>query len=333
LNHDDSTIVQVGIGTDGKLYPDTTFYSTGSFPTAAAITPDDKFLYVTYTYQSCLPGTVEQSGKPNPNCVAPENGFTTASPGPGGITIFPINSDNSLGTPMDLPIGKTPVGITTSADNKYVYVVSQDPAAISTLAGQTGNLFAFARNTTNGALTPLPGETINPAAGDVSSTGYPSGKLPGSVIEDSAAAHLYVTDFAGNMLYGYSIANGIPTQITNETAPTDAGPEGMAIDPTGKYLYTANYTGGTIGGYTFDPTTAAPVTSTVARSTQAGTGVTCVTVEQQHGMYLYTSNSLGNNVTGEQISTGGALDPIINSPYAASTLPTCIINVPRVTYR
>jgi hypothetical protein len=69
------------------------------------------------------------------------------------------------------------------------------------------------------------------------------------------------------------------------------------------------------------------------QSTQAGTGVTCVTIEQQLGTYLFTSNSLGNNVTGEQITSAGGLDPIINSPYTASTLPTCIINVPRVTFR
>jgi 6-phosphogluconolactonase len=332
LNHDDSTIVQVGIGTDGKLFPDTTYYSTGSFPTAAAISPDGKFLYVTYTFQSCQSGTVEQNGGTNKNCPA---GFTTASPGPGGITIFPINSDNSLGTAMDLPIGKTPMGITTSADNNYVYVVSQDPLATSTTsAGQTGNLFAFARNTATGALTPVAGETINSNPGNVSSIGFPSGKLPGGVIEDATSSHLYVTDFTGNMIYGYSIANGIPTQIPNGASPTDAGPEGMSIDPTGKYLYTANFTGGSIGGYTFDPTTAAPVPSTVSRSTQAGTGITCVSVEQIHGAYLYTSNSLSNNVTGEQLlSASGQLDPIINSPYPASTLPTCIITVPRVTFR
>jgi 6-phosphogluconolactonase len=329
LNHDDSTVVQVGIGTDGKLYPDSTYNTTGSFPTSAAISPDDKFLYVTYTYQSCLAGNVEQNGGTNPNCSAKYNGFTTASPGPGGITIYPINSDNSLGTPKDLPIGKTPIGIVTSADNNYVYVVSQDPAATSTAAGQTGNLFAFSRNTTTGALTPLAGSLINSTPGDVSSNGYPSGKLPGGVIENSGSSHLYVTDFTGNMVYGYSIANGVPTQIGS--AITDAGPEGMALTPNNAYLYTANFTGGTIGGYSL--ASGAPVVLPAGQSTQAGTAITCVTVEQQLGTYLYTSNSLGNNVTGEQITSAGGLDPIIGSPYTASTLPTCVINVPRVTFR
>jgi 6-phosphogluconolactonase len=332
LNHDDSTVVQVGIGTDGKLYPDTTYNTTGSFPTAAAISPDGKFLYVTYTFQSCLTGNVEQNGGTNPDCSGSENGFTTASPGPGGITIFPINSDNSLGTPVDLPIGRYPTGIVASADNNYVYVVSQDTTATSTTAGQTGNLFGFARNTTNGYLTPLPGETINALATALNPTpsvGYASGKLPGGVIEDANSAHLYVTDFAGNMIYGYTIANGVPTQTGS--AATDAGPEGMALTPNGQYLYTANYTGGTIGGYSL--TAGIPTPVSAGQSTQAGTGTTCVTVEQQRGIYLYTSNALGNNVTGEQITSAGGLDPIIGSPYVASTLPTCVINVPRVTFR
>jgi 6-phosphogluconolactonase len=330
LNHDDSTVVQVGIGTDGKLYPDTTYNTTGSFPTAAAISPDDKYLYVTYTFQSCLTTNVEQNGGTNQNCTGSENGFTTASPGPGGITIFPINPDNSLGTPVDLPIGRYPTGIVTSADNNYVYVVSQDPLATSTTAGQTGNLFAFSRNTTTGALTPLAGSPINTTQkGNATSNGYPSGKLPGGVIEDANAAHLYVTDFTGNMIYGYTIANGVPTQTGS--AITDAGPEGMALTPNGQYLYTANYTGGTIGGYSLNA--GVPTALSAGQSTQAGTATTCVTIEQQRGIYLYTSNSLGNNVTGEQITSAGGLDPIIGSPYVASTLPTCIINVPRVTFR
>ncbi len=111
----------------------------------------------------------------------------------------------------------------------------------------------------------------------------------------------------------------------------------MALTPNGTYLYTANYTGGTIGGYSLPSGTPVAVNtgqnSQAGQSTQAGTGITCVTIEQQLGIYLYTSNSLGNNVTGEQITSAGGLDPIIGSPYAASTLPTCIINVPRVTFR
>jgi len=331
MNHDDSTVVKVGIGTDGKLYPQETYNTTGSFPTGAAISPDGKFLYVTYTYQICLSGTVGQNGT-NPNCVAPLNGFTTASPGPGGITIFPINSDNTLGTAIDYPIGKTPVGIVTSPVNNFVYVISQDSAATSTVSGQTGNLFGFAQNSSTGALTPLAGETINATTGDVSSTGFPSGTLPAGVMEDATATHLYVSDFTGNVIYTYSIATtGVPTQLAS--VATDVGPEGMTIDPTGTYLYVANYTAGTLGGYSFGTNGALTALSS-SQSTEVGTGTTCVAVEPKKGVYLYTSNSLSNNVTGEElIPADGSLKPIIRSPYEASALPTCIITVPRITFR
>jgi len=331
MNHDDSTVVKVGIGTDGKLYPQETYNITGSFPTSAAISPDGNFLYVTYTYQACLSGTVGQNGT-NPNCVAPLNGFTTASPGPGGITIFPINSDNTLGTPTDFPIGKSPVGITVSPTNNLVYVIAQDTAATSTVSGQTGNLFAFTQNSTTGALTPVAGETINGATGNVTSTGFPSGVLPAGLLMDSTAAHLYVSDFTGNVIYTYSVAStGVPTQLASVN--TDVGPEGMTIDPSGTYLYVANYTAGTLGGYSFG-TNGTLTALSASQSTEVGTGTTCVAVEPKKGIYLYTSNSLSNNVTGEElIPTDGSLKPIIKSPYEASALPTCIITVPRITFR
>lgn len=329
-NHDDSNVVVLGIGTDGKLYPYSTYNTTGSFPVAMAISPAGNFLYVAYTFQSCS-GAVEQSGATNPNCAGSFDGFSAASPGPGGISIYPINSSagqpDSLGTPVDFPIGRSPIGIAVGANN-VVYVVTQDPAATSNVTGQTGNLFAFQANATTGALTALPGETITATAGDVPSFGYPSGVLPGGVILNSTGTQLYVSDFSGNTIYGYSIAaNGVPTQIGS--APTDAGPEGMAIDPTNTYLFTADYTAGTIDEFTFGAN-GAPVPSTTAQSTQAGTGVTCVTIEPLHGIYLYTSNSLSNNVTGEQILAGGALKQIVFSPYTSSTLPECVVAVQRV---
>jgi hypothetical protein len=105
----------------------------------------------------------------------------------------------------------------------------------------------------------------------------------------------------------------------------------MAIDPTSTYLYVADYTAGTIDGFTFG-SNLQPVVSTAAQSTQVGEGVTCVAIEPLHGIYMYTSNSLSNTVTGEQIlpEQGGALKQIIYSPYVASTLPECIIAIPRV---
>jgi len=309
INHDDSNVVSFKIGTDGKLYPQAT-YDTGSFPTSLVVSPDGKFLYVAYTYQP---------------------GFTTASPGPGGISIYPINSDFSLGTVVNYNIGRAPVGITIGNGGNTVYVVTQDAAAVNpssaTAADQTLNLFAFAR-ASGGTLTTLAGEQI--VTGNLSSFGFPTGTTPAGVIADASGTHLYVTDSTGNNVIAYSTpASGIPAEISGGYTGTGNGPRGMAFNPNGTLLFVANYDG-SIGEYTLG-SNGAPVLSSAAASTAAGTGTTCVTVEPSRGIYLYASGSLSNNVTGEEIETGGALKPIINSPYIASTLPVCAITVANPT--
>src|SRR5450756_2408378 len=77
VNHDDSTVQEFGVNTDGTVTSKNTYKTTGTFPTAAAIGAGGKFLYVTYTYQT---------------------GYSATTPGPGGVSIFPIGADNSLGT-------------------------------------------------------------------------------------------------------------------------------------------------------------------------------------------------------------------------------------------
>ncbi len=302
VNRDDSTVVWFAIGTDGKLYPQKTYNTTGSFPTSAAIDPAGKFLYVTFTYQL---------------------GYTTALPGPGGVTVFPIAADNSLGTALTVNVGRSPIGIT--ANSQFAYVVAQDAAT-------TLNLFGFAVNATTGFLTPLPGVVIN--GSNTPSTGYTSGITPAAVIEDSTLKHLYVTDQAGNKILGYTVAsNGVPSLLA--TALTGATPLGMTIEASGKYLYVANSTDGSIGGYTFGPN-GEPVQSTVAKSVQAGTGTNCVTTigspssaSPTHAVYLYASNALGNSVTGEQLNPAdGSLKQIQGTPFGGSTLPSCIVSVP-----
>jgi 6-phosphogluconolactonase len=304
INRDDSTIVWFAIGTDGKLYPQRTYNSTGSFPTAAAIDPAGKFLYVTFTYQQ---------------------GFTTALPGPGGVSVFPIAADNSLGAAATVATGRNPIGIT--ANSQFAYVIDQDSAT-------NLNLIGYSANSTTGFLTPLPGVTINSA--NVASTGFAIGTTPAAILEDSTLKHLYVTDQVGNQIIGYSVAaSGVPTTLANGIARTDAGPAGMTIEASGKYLYVANVTAGTIAGYTFGAN-GEPVRSTVASSTQSGTGTNCVTtigapssVTPSHAIYLYASNSLSNSVTGQQLNpVDGSLKQIQGTPFTGSTLPSCLVSVP-----
>jgi 6-phosphogluconolactonase (cycloisomerase 2 family) len=323
--------VEFAIGTDGKLYPENTYNITGSLPTAAAIDASGKFLYVTFTYQNNPPSP----GNPNGSEL-----YTPANPGPGGITIFPIKSDNTLGTPLaTVNVGRNPVGIAASTVGNFVYVIEQDSAS-------GANLIGFAENPATGVLTALPGVTIN--SGNVPSFGFASGATPSGILEDKTGTHLYVTDQTLNQVAAYSVAaNGIPSLIAGGTTPTDATPMGMSFDLSGKYLYVAAYSANTVDEYSVGtngipvPLPAPPTGNTLKASVQAGTGPTCVTVTgaptnagPSHAEYLYTSNQLSNNVTGMQLNQqDGTLDQIQGEPFGGSALPTCAVTVPAFPLR
>ena len=320
VNNFDSNVVEFAIGTDGKLYPENTYNISGSLPTAVAIDAAGKFLYVTFTYQNLPPSPGYPNGQPL---------YTPANPGPGGISIFPINKDNTLGTPTTVNVGRNPVGIATSPVGNYVYAIEQDSAS-------SANLLGFSENTTTGALTPLPGVTINP--GNVPSNGFASGANPIGLLEDPTATHLYLTDQVLNQVVTYAVgSNGVPSIAG--TTQTDAGPMGMAFDLNHTYLYVTAYSANTLDGFNLGAN-GVPVRSTVAGTIQTGTGPTCVTVSgapsnanPDHAVYLYTSNQLSGNLTGEQLrESDGSLFQIQGTPFGGSALPTCAVTVPAFPY-
>jgi len=315
VNNFDSSVVEFAVGTDGKLYPQHTYNITGSFPTAVAIDAAGKFLFVTFTYQNTT------NGQPL---------YTPANPGPGGVTVFPINGDNSLGTPFTVNAGRNPVAVATSKAGNFVYVIEQDSAT-------QANLLGFTENSSTGALTPLPGVAINP--GNVPSTGFTSGLNPSGIIGDAGGTHLYVTDKVANQVGVYTVgANGVPTFVSN--VATDSAPMGMSFDLNGKYLYIAASAANAVDIYSVGSTGQLTRLAT-GGTVQVGNGPTCVSVSgapsnanPHHAVYLYTSNSLSNNISGEQLNeSDGTLVQMLGSPFGGSSLPACLVTVPAFPLR
>jgi 6-phosphogluconolactonase len=303
-NQDDK-VAQMAIGTDGKLYGQHTYNITGHGPTAAAIDPSGAFLYVTFTFQ---------------------NGYTTAGPGPGGVTIFPINADGSLGTALTLNVGNNPVGVVASALNHFVYVLDADTSSTGVGLGQ---ILGFAQNTSTGALTPVPGTTITTVAGKTVATGFNAGTSPSAIAEDPTARFVYVTDKAQNELFGYTVLGstspGTLTPMVNAPFNTGLFPVAITIDPRGKYLYTANFGANTVGSYAIDPASGNPSGVVGTGNTTVATGPTCVTVEPALGIYLYTSNRLDGSISGAQLDPhNGGLQAIENTPFDASPQLSCV---------
>jgi 6-phosphogluconolactonase (cycloisomerase 2 family) len=315
VNHDDSSVGEYSIGTDGKIYLQNTYNVTGSMATAIAIDAAGKFLYVTFTYQL----------GPNGQQL-----YSPASPGPGGVTIFPINGDGSLGTPSTLKVGNNPVGIVVSRPPAggtavFAYVLDQE-----TPTTPKATVLGFSQNLTTGALTPIPGTVITTdSTGKTVATGYGAGTTPSAIAEDPSARFVYITDEATNQLFGNLVSNnGSLVPMTNSPFATGIFPVGLTIDPRGKFLYVANFSSNTVGAYAIDIASGNPVGSVGSASTSVDTAPTCVTIEPALGIYAYSSNNLASTVSAMKLDPhNGGLAQVQNTPFPSSGLPTCAVAV------
>jgi 6-phosphogluconolactonase (cycloisomerase 2 family) len=301
INHLDATnpVQEFAVQGDGSLTLKNSYKIPGTNPSAIAIDTAGKFLYVTYTYQA---------------------GYSTTTPGPGGVAIFPINADNSLGTVSSINVGNNPVGITVSYFNHFVYVVDQEVSPNATVLG-------FSQNSSTGALTTLPGTTITTVAGKTVATGYAAGVTPSAIAEEQTARFVYVSDQAANQLIGYVVqSNGSLVPMVNGPFATGLYPVALTVDPRGKLLYVANFNANTIEGYAIDTATGTPSSAgTGAYQQPTGTGPSCVAIDPALGVYLFTADNLDNTTTGERLNPStGSLGPVQNSPFPTAGSPTCV---------
>jgi 6-phosphogluconolactonase len=298
INHDDNTIVEYAIGTDGKLYPQHTYTTPGTEPTAITTNSTGTLLFVTDTFQI---------------------GFSPANPGPGALAVYPINADGSLGAVIPngnlpyWPVQNNPASINVSvpikgAASDFVYVVNTNTSA------QAGTISAFSFSTASGggALTPIAGSP------------FPAGVSPNASASDPTGSFYYVTDPATNQLIAYTIqSNGVISPLTTGPFKTDVFPDAITIDPSGMYIYVANYNSNDISAYTITPSTGAP-SSLASNIFATKTGPTCVLVEPAFGRFVYTSNFLDSSISGFQLNPNtGVLTGTENSPYPTAGQPTC----------
>jgi 6-phosphogluconolactonase len=290
INHDDNTVVEFAIGTDGKLYPQQTCNTPGSYPIQLAINKAGTYLYIVETYQ--------------PN-------YSISIPGPGALVVFPINATGGLGATGSLctpvangassffPVGNNPAAVNVLANGNYVYAVNESDAAIS--AFQVGS---------SGALTLVGTYTV--------------GVAPNAIASDPTSKFLYVTDGAANQMIGFLIqANG--SLVAMQTPfKTDNLPDAVTVDPRGIYAYVANYNANDVSAYAIDRATgnATQISGTTSYAVDAGP--LCIIIEPAEGRYLYTANFLGNTVSGLHLNPpNGQLSAVQNTPFRAASQPTC----------
>ena len=323
VNNQDSTIVEFLIGTDGKIYMTNTYNlgptaKGGTYPTAAVIDAANKYLVVTFSYQINVPVATPPT-----------------LPGPGGIAVFPINSDNSLGTVVAngtlpyFPVSANPVSIGISPNPNNCPTSGGTVSASCPINGgnYVPSIYVVEDTTTTGLVLTYSLSLSTGQLTAVASTA--AGVVPYAIAEDPTGRFVYITDQSANQLIGYIVqANGSLNAMVNGPFSTGLYPEGITADPRGKYIYVTNYNASTLNGYAIDQATGTPSGVFSNGTTATGTGPTCVTIEPSQGIYLYTSNFVDNSVSGLQLDPHtGALVNIQNTPFSAAGGPTCAVTV------
>ena len=306
VNEDDNTIVQFIIGSDGKLYPQSTVNTPGIFP--LAITVSGSNLFVLDKYQ-------------------PLNTCSTGSPCSGSIAVFPLQAaagttaSGSPGTPLlngnlnywplSLP-GNTghilqPTGISVLPSGANLYVSAYDTT------GNTGYVFGFVINS-DGTLTAL-------------NAGVPvaAGIHPSAIASDPSGSYVYVTDAAAGKILGYSVQSGGLAPLSSVAAGTQ--PSALVVDPSGSFLYVTNFLDASVTAYSIS---AGALTKVDSYPT--GLQPVAIGIDPSQHHYLYTVNFLGGNVSGFQVNpVDGTLINTQSSPYHANALPTAMAAIPHNT--
>ncbi|HJY77042.1 MAG TPA: beta-propeller fold lactonase family protein [Burkholderiales bacterium] len=315
-------------------------FATGRQPLGIAVDPSGKFAYVAnsspgsnsvsaYTINAStgaladVPGQVFAAGNgPASLAVAPSGTFAYVANLGGDISAYSIDADGAL-TPLAGPnvaAGTNARSIAVDPSGKFAYVANDGGGDIS------------AYTIVGGALT-----SIDADAGTAGIQNFAAGTFPAGVAVHPSGKFAYVTNFGSSNVSAYSIdaTTGALTPVPNSpfsTGPAGAHPFGIAVHPSGKFLYVTNNGSGNVSAYTIDATTGAltaidAIPGTVAIDNfAAGTGPQSVTVDPS-GKFAYVANNASNNISAYTIDpSSGALTALPSSPFAAGTGPSFVVS-------
>jgi 6-phosphogluconolactonase len=289
-------------------------FVAGASPTAAAVHPTNRFLYVVNAAENdislfnidstsgvlreVLPRT-RTSAVPIALAIDPAGSFLyVVNQGVNGVSSYSIDSSKGTLTQIagsPVAAGLNPASIVVTPSGKYVYVTDTNSNSLS----------AYTVNA--GALQPIAGSP------------FVLGNGPLAIAVDPAEKFVYVTNTVDSTLSVLSIdpttgavANivGSPfdvVQINNTGA--DTGPVSIAIHPSGALLYIANEVTGDLTFYSID-SSGVPTELTNSPFT-SGRGTNFVVIDRT-GNFLFVGDQANKDLSVYGINTTtGAL--VLNS--------------------
>jgi len=147
------------------------------------------------------------------------------------VSAFKINSTGAVSLIATSPTGINPSSVAVDVLGRFVYVANAGPFKYPEVPS---NVSAY-RIGFNGALTPVSGSP------------FPAGIFPLAVAVDTFGRFVYVANYgtqalADETISGYWIAgDGALIPLPGSPYPNGEGPQSIAIDPFGRFTYTANF--------------------------------------------------------------------------------------------
>jgi 6-phosphogluconolactonase len=314
-NRGSNAIAEFSIGTNGQLADGHSYTTPGSEPTALAINSTGTLLFVVDFYQA---------------------GFSDASPGPGELIVYPINTDGSLGTPVGsgggsfAPLQCFPSGVAVAPNGNYVYATNTNYYVVTTTAPTTATAPATPSSCPSGGTIAGFSVASSGALTAISGSPFLAGSTPTGIAIDPTSRFLYATDSVQNELIAYDIQTaGFLYPLTNGPFQAGTFPVNVVVDPRGQYIYVTDYNTSTISEFTLTQSNGSPSQGASATFGTNAPSPTCILVEPALGQYVYTSDFTGAYVTGAQLNPNtGTLTGIQDSPYPVNGAPTCVAAVP-----
>jgi YVTN family beta-propeller protein len=147
--------------------------------------------------------------------------------------------------------------------------------------------------------------TVNSCTGDLAPTTpatIATGSDPEDMVVDPLGRFAYVANLVSNAaddatisMYTINPSTGALTPTSPATVPTGFFPQGIGIDPSGKFVYTANSDDNTVSMFTISPTTGV-LTPTTPPTVSTGVDPGSVTVDPS-GRFAYVANQADDTVS------------------------------------
>jgi len=289
-------------------------FSTGSVPTAIAVTPSRTFAYV-----------LSSGG----------NGILTYT--------FDKNKGGLVAAAGAVATGAGPVSIAIDPSSQHVYVLNQGSSSVSaysidslhgTLTPISGSPFATISGPVSMAMSgkgdalyvvsPTQGITSFSVKSDGSLSGaqaaIPAGTSPAFVTIADSDRFVYVADSAGNAVVGFSVSGTALTPISG-TFGTGTTPVALAADPGGTFLFVANQGSNNVSAFSIG--SAGALTAISGSPFSAGTAPSFLIVNH-NGDRLYVADRDSGDLADFSISGSGALAAASGSPITLGMSPAWI---------